>query len=82
MGEVNPAVPGWREILIRPRPLSLPAASGQVVTPVGAVRVEWTNGPDGFRIRASVPANVPVKVVLPDGSERVYPDGGEIEAGA
>ena len=79
---VNPAVPGWREILIRPRPLSLPAASGQVVTPVGVVHVEWTNGPDGFRIRASVPANVPVKVVLPDGSERVYPDGGEIKAGA
>ncbi len=75
---VNPGKPGWEEILIRPRPLSLPAASGQVITPKGVVTVEWKNSLDGFALRAVAPMGVPVTVMLPDGRTREYPEGGDV----
>lgn len=76
---VRPATPGWGEILIRPRPLSLPAASGQVVTPKGLVQVGWRNGPAGFAIHASAPQGTPVTVELPDGTAKRFENGGEID---
>ncbi len=75
---VEPGEPGWHSIRIRPRPLTLPDCSGQVVTPRGIVTVAWRNGPEGFAVEAQSPQGVPLTVTMPDGTERHYPQGGDI----
>ena len=75
---VSPLEPGWKKIRIKPYPLSLPDACGQVVTPSGIVKVSWTNADGAFRLEAEGPAGVPMEVVLPGGRTYAIPAGGKI----
>ena len=73
---VQPEEPGWRKIRIQPHCLSLPNASGKVITNVGIVEVEWEKTSEGFIIKGSVPQHISCRLVLPDGSTFEYPYGG------
>jgi len=73
---VQPGKPGWEEILIAPVPCGLPECSGTVHTPHGNVDISWLVNNGDYTLTFTAPA-VPVHVVLPDGREFCFPDGGE-----
>ena len=76
---VKPGVAGWEEIHIQPQPLSLPAASGKVITPKGIVYISWKNEKDGMVIDAEIPSGVRAIVTYPDGCQVRLPDGKKYE---
>ncbi|WP_036745303.1 family 78 glycoside hydrolase catalytic domain [Paenibacillus sp. UNC451MF] len=68
---VNPAAPGWREIVIAPQPCGLEWARGSVPLPdEGRIDVSWRIGDDGsMYIQAWVPAGIKAEIRLPDGRQ-------------
>ena len=58
---VQPAKPGWEEIIVRPYAIGVEQLSGTVPTPKGDVTVSWRMEND--RMHVEVDAPVPVKVV-------------------
>jgi len=62
---IQPAAPGFQKIRIAPQPGGLKWARGKFPTSRGLVSVEWTSGPDEFRLRYSVPGEQGVELVLP-----------------
>ena len=66
---VQPAKPGWEEIIVRPYAIGVEQLSGTVPTPKGDVTVSWRMEND--RMHVEVDAPVPVKVVA---NGRVYED--------
>jgi alpha-L-rhamnosidase len=64
---VQPAKPGWEEIMIAPHSAGLAWARGKVPTPFGDVAVAWENA-ERFVITVTVPR--PARVCLPVGRDR------------
>jgi alpha-L-rhamnosidase len=61
-----PAAPGWRRLLVRPRPGGgLTSAAARHLTPYGEARVAWTRADGTLRLRVDVPAGVTATVPLP-----------------
>ncbi|MER8032221.1 alpha-L-rhamnosidase [Streptomyces bauhiniae] len=73
---IAPAAPGFRKILVRPRP-------GGGVTEVharfdsgyGPVSTDWTAGEEGFRLTVSVPPNTTAEVWIPEGRAKAQAVG-------
>jgi len=65
---IKPAKPGFGEILIQPQPLDLQFAKGSVPTPHGNVSVDWIIENSVFSIEVGAPKEIPLCIMLPDGS--------------
>jgi hypothetical protein len=79
---VRPASPGYAAVTIAPHPLAgMTEASGSVPTPRGAIRVSWRAEGGRMALRAVVPEWLPTEIVLPDGTRRTLPEGGEATVG-
>jgi hypothetical protein len=74
---VRPELPGWEAIRIEPQCLSLREAEGRFITPKGLVEVRWEKKEGKLSISGTTPVSVPVTLVLPDGTVRSIPAGGE-----
>lgn len=59
---VRPAEPGYKSILISPKPGYMTYAKGSVVTPVGKVEVSWKKEEDKLQINYKIPEGVTVKI--------------------
>jgi hypothetical protein len=66
---VKPGKPGFAEIIVQPQPLHLRSASGKVPTPHGEVSNAWKIENGLFSLEVKAPSGIPVRVILPDGSE-------------
>ncbi|MDG4860378.1 alpha-L-rhamnosidase [Streptomyces sp. T-3] len=65
---IAPAAPGFRKILVRPRPGGgVNEAHGRFDSVYGRITTDWTSGPDGFRLALTVPANTTAEVWIPEG---------------
>ncbi len=62
---VRPLEPGFKKILIEPRPADLSWADGFVPTPQGPVLTNWQRDPSRFRIQIHVPEGSTAQVSLP-----------------
>ncbi|WP_030935284.1 alpha-L-rhamnosidase [Streptomyces sp. NRRL B-24720] len=63
---IAPAAPGFREILVRPRPGGgVTEAEGRYDSVRGPVITHWKLDDDGFRLALSVPANTTAEVWIP-----------------
>lgn len=80
---VNPTAPGWAGITVRPRTLSLTSCAGEAVTPKGIVCVQWRRAPENgaFAIKVDAPKGVPLTLIMPDGAEERFPQGGSVRRG-
>ncbi|GMK43539.1 hypothetical protein PghCCS26_06660 [Paenibacillus glycanilyticus] len=76
---VQPLMPGFAAISVAPRVGTLHAASGTVMTPHGAVHVEWSAQGRRFRLRVERPGTVPVQIMLPNGELRYCTGAGPLE---
>jgi alpha-L-rhamnosidase len=76
---VRPLRPGWEEILIQPVCTYITKISGCVATGKGPVHIDILNEDGHIHIRGDVPSGVPFRVLLPDGREFTYPNGGSFE---
>ena len=65
---IAPAEPGFRKILVRPRPGGgVTEAEGRFDSVYGRIGTDWTPDADGFRLTLTVPANTTAEVWIPDG---------------
>ncbi len=62
---IQPAKPGYAEILIAPHTGNLAFAQGRVPTPRGPIELYWTNDKSGFEITLTAPSKTPVRIELP-----------------
>jgi hypothetical protein len=60
---VQPAAPGFEEILVAPQPVPLEWAKGTVITPRGPVSVSWKRENGTLEVQARGPQGVPLRVV-------------------
>jgi hypothetical protein len=65
---VTPAAPGFARVDLAPQLCGLTHAAGKVCTPRGMIEVSWRVETRRFTLEATVPADTPVRVRLPDGS--------------
>lgn len=72
---VTPVEPGFARIAITPHRCGLTHARGSVCTPRGLVEVAWRVEGKKFTLEVQAPANTPVDVRLPDGSQRDFAGG-------
>ncbi|WP_115994408.1 alpha-L-rhamnosidase C-terminal domain-containing protein [Cohnella lupini] len=78
---VQPEEPGYGTIRIRPRLSGLKWAKGEVATPRGMVKVDWSLNDDGnFHLRAEIPDDARALIVLPDGQRQLLERGGIYES--
>lgn len=62
----DPAVPGFRQFVVKPHPVDdLRHAEASYDSVRGRIESRWRNGPDGFRLEVHVPANTSAVVSLP-----------------
>ncbi|WP_426226514.1 glycoside hydrolase family 78 protein [Pseudarthrobacter sp. DSP2-3-2b1] len=67
-----PAEPGYRKLLVRPRPGgNLDWAEARHETPYGVASVRWELAGQDFTLDVTVPAGSTATVTLPDGSDAV-----------
>ncbi|WP_327351201.1 alpha-L-rhamnosidase [Streptomyces sp. NBC_01304] len=65
---IAPAAPGFRKILVRPRPGGgVNEAHARFDSVYGRISTDWTSGSDGFRLTLTVPANTTAEVWVPEG---------------
>ncbi|TCM97059.1 alpha-L-rhamnosidase-like protein [Paenibacillus sp. BK033] len=76
---VQPLTPGFATISVAPRIGALQAASGAVITPYGAVKIEWSIREARFRLRVERPGAIPVQITLPNGEPRYCTGAGPLE---
>lgn len=70
VGGIAPAEPGYRRVLIRPRPGGgLTWAKASLHTPYGTVRTKWWLDISGIRLDLTVPPGSTAEVVLPVGPD-------------
>ena len=86
---VRPTAPGWTSAQVAPRPMATTnQAQGLVPTPRGPISVAWRTDRTGksastyrMGIRIQAPPGMSVAVQLPDGSGKLFADGGTITFG-
>ncbi|GAQ52645.1 family 78 glycoside hydrolase catalytic domain [Streptomyces acidiscabies] len=67
-----PAAPGYRKILVRPRPWgALTSASARHLTPYGEADVDWERADGEFRLDVRVPVGASAEVHLPGGADPI-----------
>ena len=67
-----PATPGYRKILVRPRPGgALTSASARHLTPYGEAEVHWERADGEFRLDVRVPVGASAEVHLPGGADPI-----------
>jgi len=74
---VIPIEPGFARIALEPHRCGLTQAKGSVCTPHGMIAVAWWMEGEAFHLEASVPQNIQVNVLMPDGT-RYECSGGRI----
>ncbi|MFK4067188.1 alpha-L-rhamnosidase [Streptomyces sp. NPDC029674] len=63
---IAPAEPGFRKVLVRPRPGGgVTEAEGRFDSVRGPVTTRWKAGPDGFRLTLTLPAHTTAEVWIP-----------------
>jgi len=67
---IRPLAPGFRRVLLRPRPGGLAWAEGRVITPAGPISVRWEVRDEIFSLVASVPAECEYELDLPPGFDK------------
>lgn len=74
---IRPAEPGYRKILIAPKPdARLRYARASYDTPQGTVQTGWYRSEEGMTLDAVLPANTQATIVLPDARlNEVYESG-------
>jgi len=73
---VQPLVPGWTKLRIKPFVSDLEFARGTVPTPRGPLHVEWEKaGDDQLVVRLDVPQGIEAEFVAPDGQVRPLSSG-------
>lgn len=65
---VRPLKAGWKGIRVKPYYILTPNLSGEIVTPVGKVKVVWELRDNGVELTVESPAGIPLEIVLPDES--------------
>ncbi|MGW3111161.1 alpha-L-rhamnosidase [Streptomyces sp. NPDC001091] len=74
---IAPAAPGFRKILIRPRPGGgVTEAHGRFDSVYGQISTDWTTGAEGFRLTVSVPPNTTAEVWIPEARKKAHAVGG------
>jgi alpha-L-rhamnosidase len=69
IGGIAPAAPGYKEILIRPRPGGgLTWAKAELDSVYGKIASEWKIENEKFHLKVRIPVNTTATVVLPDGA--------------
>ncbi|MDR0416909.1 MAG: glycoside hydrolase family 78 protein [Propionibacteriaceae bacterium] len=73
---IRPAAPGYRRLLIHPRPgPGIAWAKARYDSAVGPIRVEWRQDGRRFALHVELPEGLPADVALPDG-RRLEVSGG------
>lgn len=73
----DPAEPGYKHVVVRPRPGGgLTYASAKLVTPYGEVASGWARTGERFRVTAVVPPNTHATVYLPGATLATVREGG------
>lgn len=75
---VQPLTPGFASIAVAPRIGELQAASGAVITPHGAVHIDWSIHEGRFRLLIERPGTIPVQITLPGGEVLYRAEAGPI----
>jgi alpha-L-rhamnosidase len=76
VGGLAPASPGYREILVRPRPGGgLTRAAAEHETPYGRARVSWAGEDDRLTVEVLVPTGATACVDLPGRDPRSVGSG-------
>jgi alpha-L-rhamnosidase len=78
-----PDAPGFREILIHPRPgPNMPYASGEYESVYGKISTQWSGSASGpFSLKITIPANTSARVLLPRfPNAQVLLDGNPVKA--
>lgn len=74
--EVDPAAPGYRRVIVRPRPgPDLRHARARLATPYGPVTTNWRLQESTFRLRVTVPANAEALVHVPASGPTAVTEG-------
>lgn len=76
---VQPLTPGFASISVAPRIGELQSASGAVMTPHGAVYIDWSVQEGRFRLKVERPGTIPVQITLPNGELRYCTGAGPLE---
>ena len=80
--DADPEAPGYRHILLRPRPdRRLGYARGAVDTPFGRVETAWRYTDEGLALGVSVPVNATAALTLEGVGDVLRSDGADFEKG-
>ncbi|MBB6672256.1 alpha-L-rhamnosidase-related protein [Cohnella nanjingensis] len=77
---IKPGAPGYRSITVEPKPCGLKWAKGSAMTPHGPVLVSWHTDGGRFRLQVERPDALPLRIVLPDGTQVNHAEAGPVEA--
>jgi alpha-L-rhamnosidase len=66
--DTDPQAPGFKKVVIRPRPGSLPDARAAYDSPYGKIVSDWKNDASGFTLNVTLPPNTSGTVYLPASS--------------
>ncbi len=61
---VQPLVPGWRQVMVRPNPGPVGSAEGKIPTPRGPIILSWKHDTD-FKLSLNLPPGISAQVQLP-----------------
>ena len=76
VGGLRPAEPGWRSVLIQPRPgPGIDWAKVSYTAAAGEVRSEWRSTDGTLELTVHVPAGLEATIVLPDGTREQRGEG-------
>jgi alpha-L-rhamnosidase len=79
--DTAPDAPGFRHIVIHPRPdATMPRASGEYESVYGKISTDWSSNSKSFSLKVTVPANTSAAVYLPAiPNSRVTEGGSTVE---
>lgn len=69
---IKPLRPGFKSILFQPHPGDLRWAKGELLSPYGKIKAEWTLADDGFSMDVDIPSGTTGTIQLP-GTEHHAP---------
>lgn len=76
---IQPEQPGYKKIVVAPKPGPLTWAEGTAMTAHGPVHVKWKIEKDNkFRLSIQGPQGIPVRVEMPNGSEHNFLDAHDL----